>query len=445
MTLGFHRREHQKLREGVNFTLNNNAFSIGAGGNFSTLEDAVAVAGDRLTLVNTFSANIAIFAASTTIVGTGTTWRTNKQLRVGDLLQIAGDTTKFHKVLEVATDTSITLGGGFDGTQIFPSAVTQIEVFRIDWASLILLPGQHVSPDTGISLTPGLAICGLEKYSTILSEIDSAPPAPFINFGENILSNFTLGPTDAWSDLDGIQSSPSTSLWGGAVSIMDNMFIRCKDTGGDHGNGAGGLHVPSGGRSIVNNCEIEFELLLQVNHGGRVTPTVNNTKIEMRNTTLRQVKSWWSYGGAVLPLPPTALRADKAITYNLDDCTILIDHNADMSSTFDDPTGIHAVGAGIINLNRSRIRANNGQTISGINCPASSTATVNVTNSDIEVLAGSGTGKGILTEDAGATVNVRGSRVKGNTNSLHAVAGTINYDTASTLLGTNTGGTALNT
>lgn len=436
-----------------------NGVTIGRGGKFSTIDDALVAMGSRLTQVyqitdtiiaSVGSPNIALSSSLLPMTKTHIdTLGTSHPWAGFDYVQISGDSRLF-KVKQVLAQNQFHLAEDYD-TAIFASRT--LTFYKLDWRTLMLLPGEHTTPSLdAFDIVHGIHLIGMDKHRCIVSENGATPSGPIYTLGESVYSNLTFGPTETWSALDGLggQNTLGAANPGGMRIDFDNVIVRCLNSGGHHGGGWTNLPYAGGGRTKYRNCTFEFDSMLRFAPGGRVTPAVADTQINLIGCDFEYRYSKDVYTGVPSVGLAPGIYVDADYELSLSNCDFDMDHGpvipAPGAGVFSMVNLAAAAIAPTVNIRKTTCRISNSNGAYGVYVPAGvGAAVINIDQSDIEAGGSTGTRTGVYTNDADATVNIRNSRIKGATNSINAALGTINYDGSTTLIGTATGGTASDT
>jgi len=399
--------------------------------------------------VNHGTPTLTLTNGSAVVTASGTTWRTgtaSDRPRFFDLIQFGSD-TRFYKIKSVDTDTQITLYETYQGTSVVATATAMI-TYYLDWITFLLMPGEYtfpVSPDH-LVVHPGQAFVGMSKYGCILSEGSSSPPTPFFDWGENRVENLTIAPTNDFGSLDGLFSVAGLSdakTWAGMVSKVSNCRLSALNLNGEHSGGNLRLPLIGQGHSIIEYCEIENDNPSGFqNIGGRTgVSTSADTKVSLNHCVYKTLKG---FGLGASFSSPGMLTLDLNATYNIDQSIIDMEDLAVSPSSLVGNPGALFVPSTVTDVvaNFSSLTSRVANTrASGSSIPSCidvrGPCTLNITRSDLEA---EGTGAvAIECAHASAVINVRGTRLKGTTNSVNCSAGTVNLDTASTEIGGTTG------
>lgn len=417
----------------------------GGPGQYATLQDACDAAGDRTTVRFSGTNTVTLTNGSAVVTGSGTTWKTlqgaNKTsyIRAGDLVQFAPD-TDWYKVKTLDSDTQITLYESYQGTTRSTSLLWKSAY--LDWREILLMPGEYLVG--GVNVYPGIAIRGFSRDLVRMSEIQSSPGYLFDDWGENRLTDITCAPTTFFGAMDSFMQSSWPNLWHGAQSVIEGCVFEFGNPGNAHAGGTGKLPLLQGGISIIQNCRFRGD------HAIDFFPTVSRQTVTSSDSQVYLQNNHHLYQpGADVSgiLLQSALYVDGG-EFFIDGVTINFVDDFGISPVLFKPAGITLSDDGIIHLSNSRIHVANSPDADGIHVESfiGTSLQFDITGCDIEVLGGT-TGYGIHCNKAGAVVNVRMSRVKGNSSAVHCAAGTVNIDTPSTsgLIGGTSGAGTINT
>jgi len=435
-----------------------NSVTVGIGGQFSTITDAVTE-NTGTTIVERNEVDKSVSVSGATITGTGTNWEKDvaigggngdEGMFLGDLIKL-GD-SRWYKIKHVNSDTEAVLYE--DG----PAGAASFTLARITRKTILLYPGEYAET---IPLEPGFDIVGVDRNACILSENASSPSYPLGSWGENYIANLTIGPTEAWGALDSMAGqNPFSDYWAGGDLQFSNVRIQQGNYDRTHAGGAGNWPMMPNGRTIYDNMDISV--------GGTFRDTINadtrtaaETQVIFRNSVFEKIPDWNYSAGTIEPcllvIPREAtvsiqsvkmrwaagsggasfgglvgIRLGTTILNSQATNSIL---NVDGLTLECDETSFTAIEAktatATVNIANSRITSV-GTTAKGVSAQG---ADVNIVNSDV-----TGVTSGVECTNAGSTVSLRsGTRVKGTTNSLVQSAGTLNKGSFCTSIGAETG------
>jgi hypothetical protein len=340
-------------------------------------------------------------------------------------------------VKNITSETTLTLEEAYAGAMIIETAM-KFRIYRIDWTTFILLPGDHVV--NGLSVFAGQAFTAMDRSSVHISEKATTPTPVFLNWGENRLSNVTVAPTVAFGSVDGL-ARPQADIWAGAESVIDNCTLEILNYG-SHAGGNVRLPYLNGGRSIIKNTIIRHDEGLHFfgnDVAGAVTATNYNTRVDIIDCMLDVIPTIKSLdAGASFAFG--SVHISRLGTFNLKNILMTQEENyVTPFAAAGDVGSIWVNQPAIVNLNnvRSNVsnKASNGVRTS--NVLVDDAAEVNITHCDLEASGTSGTS--IYCNHASAVINVRHSRIKGSSNSINNIAGTVNAAGSVTTIGATAG------
>ena len=422
-----------------------NAKTVGAGGQFLTVSESIAAlapsgAGyDLLVARVTKTQTITATNGSPTVTGSGTNWLNSSTTypnpdmpgAIGDLWKPAA-ATKYYRIKSIDSDTQFTLWENYTDTTI-NNASTTFSSYYINRKTLLLLPGFHRL--SGVDTAMGIDISALPGAMTIVDEIDGATATPFGNLYDSNLTNFQAMASNTWGDLDGLCGSVVAPA--GSEITYKGLRIKCANPGQNHQGGS--LRIPgiAGSTVIYDNCIIESAKLpsFQIN-ATRITPSVANTRVVFKNgTEIRSIRDA-DTNVANLILYPNALLIDGLATYDFFNTSTYMPEDLNIDPLVGNVGSINVTVAATINLHAHRARSQNTNVNGNSYClETSAAATVNIFGSDLEATGTAAT----AIYNNGATINIHGSRLKGATNSINNVSGTVNVEKGNYLDGPVTG------
>ncbi len=431
--------------------------------NASELESALDVYSDRFVQVYETTVSVTATGGSASVSFTGETFRTNEKIWVGDVFRIDGGARNY-KIKNITNDTTLVAHEPILAADEVSGTVT-VTFYRLERKTLILMPGEY----TGLfRLSPGIDLVGTCLRSTKISEQQGAPYAPFYNFSDNVISNVTLGPTDAFSSCDGgVQSNdfiniteaganPSwdnTTHWAGQTGIIQDCELNILNAGGDHSGGTATFPVLPAGRVIVKNTLVNNDSYTSFAAPNTSTASgrgaIDNSYYDETNTIVNLIntdvtlQSGWDTDQAATQLSYGGYLLDVGATYNIGGGSVRTIEDLAVNPVLFSVAGVSIqstsaiianIGGGFeVNIDNTSGDATNPT----VGVDAGSASTVNMTHTNIE---SAGTGAlGARTNNASAVANIRHSRVKGGTNSLVNTTGTINAAGSVTTIGATSG------
>lgn len=418
----------------------------GAGANAEYVNTAaeltrrVAAVGSRVTLRDTLSENIAI-SASTTVVGTGTTWYDTPIFRVNDLV-LFGTDTQYYKIKEVTDNTHFELYEAYTGT---PASTTMTyKTHYMDWYTFILMPGTYVLD--GLSVFPGQSFTAIDKNNVRISEQDASPSTPFVNWSENRMYNLSLTPSESFGTVDGFIQG-STDGWAGMESRIDNCLINHGSAAGEHGGGQLRLPLVAKGKSYITNCFIRTRgnaYFAECNSDA--TSSIADTEVNISHCNFEYAADFITPVGA--DQTPGCIANNIVSTLNIEHCSLgsTEDYGVEVTGATAAYAIIKLAGvASALNISHTKIRGNNTNTssLNTYGLDIRNASAVNIYDTDIEI---AGTqANGIKSINAGAVVNVRHSRIKSSSVCIDQVAGAVNYDAHTSIITGSNNGTSADT
>jgi hypothetical protein len=441
---------------GATVSLLGDILTVGAGGMYATIQEAIDAAGSRIELVDTLTATTLLSTSTTPSMTAAGLTGFSKTLGSGahgvlahGLLQVNAS-TKYFKIKSWDTTTIdtvayIELYEKFD-TSIVASAT--IRLYRINPVTILLLPGDHntttipstAGTPTGTVMQPGINIAALDGASIAISENTSSPNWLFQNLYENTFTNLTFKGIEAWGDMDSF-GTVSPEAWGGA----ELTFINCNIdhlNNNTHMNGASQAPVIAGGFTRFIRSTIRETRNGWFKYGGRVTASNDNTIVEFIDSVTIPYNDTDSIGGNMNPMSMGMAAATDLGTFNFYNHRIVqhIDYanKPNVAGSAFDNWGEFYIGSPcIVNWYGGCIDIKNtsGVASNTVGIETGAAATVNLFNTAIRAF---GTGAtGIINN--GATINLHNTYVEGATNSINNVSGTVNVEKGCTLNGPVTG------
>jgi len=433
------------------------------------IQAAINLLGDRRTRRHTERRAVTLVNGSATVTSTALSdnaigWRSgrvgfpgdNSQIyRVDDLIRFGTD-TRYYKIKELVSDTVQILYEPYIGGA--STSTIDVNYYYIDWATVLIMPNQYpiggayvpvgTSAFRSINLLPGISLVGMDSSAISINESSAVPAVPITNFGENRLYNLQLSPTNRWGVLDGCitnnysvnDGKTSSSAWdnsyhwGDQQGYIEGCVLDIRDLSGAHAGGDARIGFVPNGTVTHKNCRIindNYSGYSSTNVSGMdVTQSVTNTKIRMLDTVI-EVRKGFELSGANQILTPYNIICDQIATYTYSNLELIftgIDIDASASIATSGIGGIRVSSASIVNLDNVRCDIDNNGNKDTVGVIVEAAATVNITHCNLEV---SGTtNSAVYSNNAGATVNIRQSRLKGATNAIRNVAGTVTIDQA---------------
>ena len=432
------------------------AVTVGPGGNYSTLEDAVSAVGlrwvtskqmpnytgpwpDKPEFIATFTNGSADFAYVS-----GQTFTGSAGLLGQEFIKIG---TKYYRVKDCSSTTAGELFGPFQGV----TGDYTCTPLLLDWVTIMLLPGSHSSYTDLARLQPGTVLSGFSKETTSLVEDSSGaafafgPMTKMVNL--SLEPNILFGSMDRLYYEDALIGGDTTNLYPYGCEVrIDKCKIVNADERGPHAGGNIGWPTVTGGLFAFTNSELGFGNNAGALSGGGEAGITS--RILLSNITTRWFKGNGnplqlafindSYNAFVGPMQIDVVNCftdfedflfNPSIAAPLSIFTI-----ADANTTLNITGGLHS----IVNNNAA---AGAGEFPAAVVCYG---GTVNVQGGAVLEATGStvsGANQGTGVYNAGGTVNVRsGSRVKGDTNkAINNASGTVNVSPNADVIGGTTG------
>lgn len=432
----------------------NRLMTVGAGGQYATLAEAVAAAGSRWVVSKDmgnlyvgpwpdkqpFTATFTNGSASFSYVS-GKNFFGNSGLTGGEFVSIGGT---YYRVKDVSSTTAGTLYGTFKGTTGNYTCTPML----LDWVTILLLPGAHSAYQ--VQLQPGMCLAGFSKESTSIVEDGAAESFSFAPMTK--LSNLSLEPNTLFGSMDRMAYYDANAGGAGITSYGCEVRIdKCKVVNGnERGPHAGGniqWPVIAGGLFAFTNSELGFcNDVGAIGMGGESGVV---SKLLFDNITTR-----WTKGISnpqqlaiitdIFNVPGGPIQIDVINCFSdLEDFAFNPTNGASLAAFKVSQTGVTLTISG----GEHRIVNNNAAAAAGefpaiIDCSGS--AVVNVRGGAVLEATGStvsGANQGTAIYNNGGTVNVQaGARVKGDTNkAINNAAGTVNVSPNADVIGGTTG------
>ena len=470
-----------------------NAITCGAGGQYRTINQAIAAAGSRWAVRKnfygvdspTFTATFTNGSASVTVTSTSdcriSMSAASSYVPVTDYLYAGG---AYYKIKGSTGNTNITLYESFAGT----TGSYTFQYLFLNKITVVLLPGEF---DEMVTMVPGVYLRGVSRDMCVFGH-DSAFSNTSI-VGDNGLSNLTIGPNSGFMSMDNMASSVTT--WSGAEFLVENCNLRCGSYGAHNG---GGMHfpIPNGGTTKIINSVIELFGNPGDFSGGGVSASKRSSVI-MENVQIYNTPSVQSVlgGGFSCFLTDSGVDVMYYTDFILKGVDIIVpdlQHNPSTNMPIGPIWAMEPTSTWLLSGVRSRVANTNasagaseypaclvvdGGVVTAVDCDMGATGTnsggtagtaMRMSSGTLNVIGGNFTGDlhgvkttgGTLTiqganvegttngvnQTTAGTVSIRaGSRVKGGTNSLNVGTGcTANVSANADLIGTTTGAGTIN-
>ncbi len=417
--------------------------TVGAGGQYPTIQAAINAAGDRIKLWDTYTGNViatngsAVLALNTT----GASVPLTKFYTSHPLIKIGAAATKFYKIKSwdktSATLPFIELYEPFAEASI--SSVDTVRLYYIDPVTIVLLPGEHITTTaegtTGTVMQPGINLLALDGASIAISENSSAPNYLFENIYENTFTRIHARATTVFGDMDSFGKA-SPNAWAGAeLTFVECAIDHLND--GSHSGGIGNAPALKGGftrfyRSVLKEAKNGWLLF-----AGRVTATNDNTVVEVFDSVVVPANDIDSKDTAINPM---AFGIIDPGTFNFYNTRIVqpIDYANSGILLNDAPSDnwgqLYIGAASIVNWYGGAIDIKNtslNNEIRTIGIETKAAATVNIHNTSIKAFGTQATG---IYND-GATISLHNTYVEGAAASIRNISGTVNVEKGVTLNG----------